>query len=289
MNILIIARADHSGAGYALKCSVNLHTDHECRAIAYKGTWLEYGHDIMEPAPAQVAKWAEWADVVNVHGNTLIDPAISGKPIVTTYHGSYYRNHWQELNTRDRLRGYVQTALTIDLAQHGPRWIGRAMEDLGESLDQSEAYTVVHSPTQPRRKGTAWVRQACAQAGAQLDVITKVSNIECLRRKARGHVLVDQVGPSAYGYGTSALEAWSMGLPVISGCSDELFQAIVGKVGYCPFVRVQSVVELRDAILALQSAEYRRWAEQGRGYVRRYHDPAYVAGEFVRACREAIG
>lgn len=287
MNILMIARADHTGAGYELLRAIHNHTPHQCRHVVYKRPWPDFPVETLCPTDAELQRLIRWADVINLHADYAL---IDGKPTVVTYHGSYYRNRWRQLNERDRRCGFVQTALTIDLAMRGPRWIGRAQEDWADRLQMAEGFTVVHSPTHPARKGTRIVKQACAELGIALDVIHRVPNGECIERKSKGHVLVDQVGPAGWGYGTSALEAWALGMPVISCAPDDVLREIARRTGSLPFIVAHDVAELKHTLAALRDdpAACWDWAVTGRAFLRQWHDPEVVAGEFVRACEEAM-
>jgi len=267
--------------------AINAHTKHKCRAISYKRTWLQYPYDILNPAEQELKQWLKWADVLNLHDE--IDYGNVGKPIVATYHGSWYRERWETVNRRDKALHAVQTCLTADLSLYGPRWIGRAMPDMTASWHPAEEFTVVHSPTQPHRKGTDLVRKACQKLGLKLDVITKLTHTECLKRKAKGHVLVDQVGPRALGYGTSAVEAWALGMPVISGAPKEVQRQYLNLAGCVPFVTVADVGQIVTALVLCQERDsvYKKVQERGRQFWLKHHSPQAVALKFIEACNDA--
>ena len=100
MNILILERMDHSGAGYALMQAVNEHTEHKARQATYEVSYLDYPVDILQPSRKQVRELWEWADVVNIHDgdDTLVSLPAPDRPMVTTYHGSTYRANWPYYN-----------------------------------------------------------------------------------------------------------------------------------------------------------------------------------------------
>jgi glycosyltransferase involved in cell wall biosynthesis len=291
VNILIIARADHSGAGMALSEAINSTTEHNARAIAYKGTWLKYPTDMLNPPSVKKSGLIEWADVLNIHDEAhQYIPRTVKKPVVTTYHGSWYRKNWKSVNERDRKRGFRSTCLTIDLAVYGARWIGRAMPDLSHMWQPAKEFTACHAPTQRHRKGTHHVIKGCEKAGVKLELIEKVPNAECLKRKAKCHILLDQVGSKGLGYGTNALEAWSMGMPVMSTAQMPLISAIVRTLGYLPFINIQNVDDIVEFLGVLRDDEeaYEEACEIGQRYVRDFHAPAVVAAKFIKVCEEVL-
>jgi hypothetical protein len=292
MNILLIAQYDWSGAGYALAEAINQHTDHQARHVTLEGqTYLEYPHDILKPDLGELRRLIDWADVLNLHDDQDI---LGGRlPVVKTYHGSYYRQDWNAINEGDKSLGYHQTCLTIDLSLYGPRWIGRPITLNGEHDPDPDTFKVIHAPTDRAKKGTALVVEALGDLdGVELEIIEKVTNAECLKRKAKGHILVDQMGPNALGYGTNALEAWALGMPVVSSAPDTLrlaFAEALRTTGL-PFVSVGTADELRDAVETLRDDEelYRFWANAGRDYLRLWHDPANVAERFIEVCERLV-
>jgi len=282
MNILIISRADHTGTGYALMQAINAHTEHKARAISYKRTWLEYPHDILHPSIGEFLDWIKWADVLNIHSDFTV-PATS-KSVVVTYHGSYYRKHRTELNTRDKNHRYKQTCVTLTLSTYGPKWIGRAMPDLSSMHKPNAEFTVSHCATHPKRKGTQYIKQALS--GIPLDVVVHRPNAECLQRRARCHVFVERYMNTIGTIGTAAIESMSMGLPVLSWSSK--LKLIESTIGYVPFISYSNADELRAIVELLRDdAEfYQQWQEVGWRYVRQWHDPKAVAEKFVRLCSE---
>lgn len=287
MNILIIARVDHSGAGYALMKAINETTRHRARVISFQRNKLLYPFDILNPNQKQLNEWVQWADVLNLHDEALQYVERTKKPVVTTYHGSWYRSQCEKINNRDKRRGFVSTALTMGLAMLGPKWIGRAIKPL--QANQSETFTVIHAPTQRHRKGTHLVLKAFQDLDASLMLIEKKTNAECLKLKSKGHVLIDQVGSKGLGYGTNALEAWAMGFPVISNAPARVIAKMISEFGYCPFLVANTVDQIKHAVTKLQDKDfYTQWSIAGYDFVNTYHSQEYVAKQFLDVCRKAM-
>jgi hypothetical protein len=290
MNILIVARVDHTGSGHALMQAINAHTKHKARAVSFKQSWIKYPYDVLAPSPAQLRELLRWADVLNLHDEaaSMLPAGTLGarRPVITTYHGSWYRSKWKQINARDKANGYIQTCLTIDLSVHGPMWIGRPMPDLSHLKRESEQFTVIHSPTQRHRKGTKTIIQALKGLDVKLELIEKVTNAQCLKRKAKGDVLIDQIGPKSLGYGTNALEAWAIGMPVVSQGPMFALKEFNRQVGYIPFAFPTATRTLKGIVAKMQadSEYYNDYLAIGRRFLMTWHHPAIVARKFVKLC-----
>ena len=288
MNVLILARWDWSGAGYALMQAVNQHTQHKVRAVSMKRDWIAYPYDILNPGPERLRELIAWSDVLNIHddGELLIPEGAPSRLIVVTYHGTYYRKQWKRLNRRDKRVGYKATCLTIGLSLYGPLWIGRPIPDLTHvHKPDPNIFKVSHCATRMGKKGTASIVRALRNLpGIELDVAVRVPNKVCLHRRSRCHIVVDRFGPAALGtIGTTAIESWAMGLPVISCASKEGLEAIKSTAGYVPFVAANDAEELRKAVLSFRDDHsfYAMWREAGRRYVVTWHDPKTIAEKFI--------
>lgn len=291
MNILILAAMDCSGAGHALMTAINEHTEHKARMAVGRQVRYQYPADIVGPTKQQMRRLVEWADAYNFHvrGEEMLPRGAPEKPTVKTYHGSGYRKQWRKANAEARAQGWTQTCLTIDLSAFGPTWIGRAMPDLAYMRKPADGFHVVHAGAPDRkgkrnRKGTDLVEQAeIIVKRTTFDIFREVPNEECLQRKAWAHLYVDQVGPRGLGYGTNALEAWAMGLPVIASAPPatvKLMRKVIGRLPFCPCYGLASlkrrIEQMRD-----DKAFRKRWAAIGRWYVQAFHAPELVAARYV--------
>lgn len=285
MNILIVSYADNTGAGYALMQAINQHTEHQARHIKYHQTVYEHPTDMFKPGKKRVLNLARWADVVNVHDDGPFAKCFRSKPVVMTYHGSYYRRNADTLNKRDKKRRYKQLALTLTLAQmHSLPWIGRAMPDLSHMHKPIDEFTVHHCATNTRKKGTKAIRGALE--GIPLQIITQTANATCLAQRAECHAVVERFKGTYGTIGTTALESFSMGLPVVSWASPERLAYIKQVIGYVPFIQADGAEQLRQAIERLRddTEYYQHWQQLGRRYVKQWHDPKIIAEKFVRYC-----
>jgi len=208
------------------------------------------------------------------------------KPTVVTYHGSYYRKRWEQLNKQDKQHGYKQTCVPLTLAPYGPKWIGRAIPDLSSMHKPSSEFTVHHCATHPQRKGTQHIKQALT--GIPLQVVTRTPNTKCLELRSKCHVVVERYKDTIGTIGTTAIESMSMGLPVISWASPEGTKLITDTIGYVPFINAGSAIELREAVCRLRDDRdyYLERQEIGFRYVRDWHAPKVIAEKFIEYINE---
>jgi hypothetical protein len=291
MNVLILADWDHSGAGNALMRAINEHTEHEARQVAYRTSYLDYPIDVHRPTRAVVAELWHWADVVNIHdaaGHLMPWPR-EHRAQVVTYHGSTYRARWGYYNDVDRGRGRPSTALNLDLAMFGPKWIGRAMPDMGDApaRQHNGAFRVAHAPTNRHIKDTQTVIEAMTDLdGVELVLIEQTSNAECLRLKAGCDLLLEEF---RLGYGTNALECWAMGIPVLAHAHPGIENYMTHVLDELPYVDTP-LEALRERVVQMRedAAAYADGVRRGREYWQRYHEPATVAAQFIELCEEAM-
>jgi len=152
---------------------------------------------------------------------------------------------------------------------------------------------VVQAPT-GHSKGLRLVESSYRKERGLYDFtrIRRVPWMECLIRKATGHVLVDQVGPLALGYGANAVEGWGMSMPVISSGPPAVLQRMRETWGSLPFYAVgTSQDEVRAAVRAfVLDVDLRaEWASRGLAHARRFHDVEPFVAAFRRYAEAAMG
>jgi hypothetical protein len=185
-----------------------------------------------------------------------------GKALVIHHHGTMFRTrldyHLQALEQ------YQATAITstVDLHALAPEqttWIPQAYQ-LAE-LQSYRAPTedgilkIAHAPTNRGIKSTmpliAAVERLQKQGAAvSLDIIERRNNVECMRRKGKADLFVDQ---TILGYGCNAIEAWGMGIPVIAGVDPERAAAYVKQ--YIPPDTRQTMLDVWGSIPFYESTE----------------------------------
>lgn len=302
MRVLIVSSGEDSGGvGIAIKHAFDRHTDWDVRQVRFNNNYLDYPADITLSADnlAEVDHLFEKADVIHFMERWFGQkryPGFCSKPKVMHHHGTIFRSNPSPL--MDQAAGYraISVVSTIDLLTIAPpgqlRWVGNpvnipSLQDIRfRNLISHLRPLVVHAPTGREKKGTEQWLQALGGLHADLRLIEGVTWQECLRLKAEGDLLMDQL---RVGYGNNALEAWAMGIPVISGVSDaNVVDAMHKQIGYLPFYlttpstvasRLREIVEdgdLRD--------QYRVIGEQ---YVNDFHDERKVVEQWQSIYEEA--
>lgn len=301
LNILSLGTWDYAGCGYFLSQAINQTTQHHSRAVRWRVTGLQFPHDIHRPSLAELADLWKWADVVHIHDNIgmkdnhvstspelRVVSTLPPKPTVITHHGTLYRRHIQYFNSIARDYGWLQTCSTLDLTQYGPYWLPDCRPDLSEYVNRPENHFIVaHAPTNRRIKGTEVVIKAMRDF-ADFDLIEGLVWQDCLQRKGRASVLIDQF---QLGYGCNSIEAWAMSQAVIGNASADILKLFTEHIGYIPFVdctcdagAIRATVErLRD-----DQAYYRQAIERGYRCWRDFHSPMAVSKQAVAYYNQAM-
>ena len=176
------------------------------------------------------------------------------------------------------LRQWLPTGRFLPYANVDPK------EFAPEPLPEGDEIVVAHAPTDRDVKGTRHVVGAVAALRAEglpirLDLIEGLPRALVRQRLRAASIVVDQL--LLGWYGGFAVEAMSLGRPVISSVNDQ-------KPGDNPFgdelpiVRSSPVTILRDVRTLVENASTRReLAAAGRRFVERHHDPQFVARQVL--------
>lgn len=282
---------DTGGQGIRIKQAFDrLDPSTRVRSMATKQVYIKYPRDM---EPDMVAMQAEYdaADVIhqrnNMSGYAHLDHD-QGKPTVVHHQGTAYRTRSHYLNQVCQGIGALQCVSTIDLELiHGHPWlpspfnlpemaaIGEAARLAGRSR-RADKIVVTHAPTNRAIKSTSIIMRAVRRLAdfgfpVELDLIEGRPWEECLARKARSDIYIDQL---ILGYGNNAVEAWTMGVPVVAGAQDPLILKRMREIiGYLPFWEAteQNLVERLRAMLTSSTAREDA-AGAGLEYAREFHD-----------------
>lgn len=281
-------------------------------------TAVQTFYDLERRYRAYVVKSDLWprADVVHLHNELAVADRFERrggkrKPVVVHYHGSRYRIAPDHHLASAAERGAVQIVSTLDLQAIAPdatTWAPTPYDlDLlasyrGERRDDG-VLRIAHAPTNRVVKGTDILIAAVDRlrrdgVAVELDVIERVANAECLRRKGMADLYVDQL---LLGYGCNAVEAWGMGLPVIAGvdparCLPRMRQRIpestrelmVATWGALPFYEATEDTLYEALVAMLDPATRRTWADVGLEHVRRWHDERIVVEQMQGIYQRAL-
>ena len=290
MNILQLSVNDFGGCGYYLAEAITAMTKHKSVLVRQSaGSYIRYPAHIMIEKPDDLLGAYEWADVVHVHDVAPKVPAgVKPKPTVVTYHGSMYRKNPKLYNDFCTSHGWVGTVATLDLTMHGLPWMPDTRPDLGRYVNRpTDRFIVAHAPTSRKVKDTDTVIELLDSLdGIVLDVIEGVDNENCLRRKGRASIYVDQF---CLCYGLNSIEAWAMGMPAIANAEKPTIQRILDAIGFLPFVRCP-LTDLREVVLKLRDdlKFYRDGVTRGRQCYEEFHSPAIAAQKALAYYEQAL-
>lgn len=235
-----------------------------------------------------VRKLCRGADAVMAHGHPFyLEQALAlGKPVLYRSLGSHSRR--QPERVREGIRHKLvrrATTGTGDLSlMLGVPMVGAPFPVLPEATPTENL--AVHSPSNPKLKGTWGIRRAAKSAGWKLKVKTG-THAEVLNAKSKAALVIDQFGdpPHPDGMGVSGVEALAMGVPVIGRASLPV-QEVYAEKG-CPAILVNSQAELVTMLSFLRVDEdgRERLGKAGRRWVADFHSGEQRAYED----KEALG
>lgn len=294
---------DIGGQSVATKAAfARLAPEHEVRAI---GSYNSLRYPEPEPlrtlVPAQAAY--DWADVVVLHN--FVDPYYQldhgqRKPIVVHHHGSHFRNNAERLYAEGQAIGALQVVSTVDLLLSVPKgeleWLPQvidvdAMAAIRNAWHRPDGrLRIVQAPTNWEKKGTREVIGAVAALARRYPVEMVLIDgslrpptpwLDCIAQKATCDVLVDQF---ELGYGNNAVEAWALGMPVVSGARPEIAARMRKEYHRrgLPFIEatVDTVEGVLEAVIrdpSLRAA----YAKKGMEHVRRFHSQEAVVARLT--------
>lgn len=299
---------DTGGQSARLAKALRTHTEVDARSMAVKSHLNRYPEDLRFNVTVAQQRFEE-ADVVHLH-NTLevpkrVWPQPHDKPIILHHHGTRFRELHERIYQEANQAGAIQVASTIDLAILYPDiyWLPSPFElDVLAALRRGNTeyrklqgdnrrIRVAHAPTNRKVKSTALVIDVVTRLHEQglpieLDLIERTSWLDCLTRKAKADILIDQLH---LGYGNNAIEAWAMGIPVIAGVEDQKVLEAMQATFPTPFLAATEAT-LEDVLRGLVADRAARddWGSRGLAYVRRFHSDKYVAERLAGLYRMAI-
>lgn len=280
---------DTAGAGYAFKTAFDTASQEwTARAICRNTTYLNYPTDLVwtpRDRSRIVTSLVDAADVVHAMNSYKPLKWFRLKPhqqTVVHHLGTTFRRDPEGMSAICRSFGAIEVTDSIDLLFDHIGWLPIpadlvALANLRESQYRlSNTIHIAHAPTDREYKDTAAIIEAVQSLSRKypitFDLIERVTNRECLRRKAQADIFVDQL---KYGFGLNAIEAWAMGIPVVSGMTDQTAirrgKAMWGQLPWADATAktLEAVIEhlivdeqWRDRLGARGKAHAQRWHSQ---------------------------
>lgn len=306
MRILIMSPGqDTGGQGIRIKQAFDRHggDDWHVDAMRINDNFIHYPtHLQYEDALARELYRA--ADVVH-HKNGMVAYVSlddgQRKPAVLHHQGSRLRAHPRQVAGEGETSGATQLVSTVDLLADAP---GSTWLPTPYDLDwlrtkyrrphEGRRIRIGHAPTNREAKNSRAIMAAlevvAAKHDIEVDLIEMVRWVVCLSRKGLCDIFIDQV---TLGYGNNAVEAWAMGIPVVSGWDEPADRAAfveqTGIDGDAMPMHEATAVNLAARIEQLVvSRELREdVGRRGRMFAEAYHDERQVVDRLKVIYREA--
>lgn len=311
MRVLVVSPGqDTGGMGIRIKRAFEKHPGrYEARAVRSTENYIAYPADVetYRVPRSVVQKLYDEADVI--HCSNSFDALRRygrgrPKPVMITHQGTAFRTTPEPFIKESRRWRAVQTVSTIDLltlfddpseGQWSPHPVDTdEMVAARQASEPHDGIIVHHSPTNRRVKSTAVFMEAMGRLmhenrRVKMQLVEGRTWKENIRLKARADIVYDQL---ILGWGTNALEAWAMGIPVIAatefGAVREKMVEILGPelppyeatadTLYAALKRLVNEPELREA-----------YGQRGLRYVQRFHDEEAATDRLSGLYDEARG
>lgn len=306
--VILNAGPDTAGCGIGLKRAFDRYApDWETRAICRQKTYLGYEPDLFWPREnpnhikRQVIELVQKADVIHVMdlegGLRWFKPWLGRQTIVVHHLGTHFRRNPEEVSANCRAYGAVEVTDSIDLMLNPQiRFLPvttdtHALAELRKATyKRSKRIRIAHAPTHRAVKSTDQIIEAIRHLSRSypidFDLIEGVSNAECLERKARSDIFVDQL---MYGFGVNNIECWSMGIPVVSGWEDaEHRERSLRMFGQLPWA--DATERTLEAVIEhlITDAKWRReLGERGRVHAEAWHSQRSVVNQTLDVYEKA--
>lgn len=217
-----------------------------------------------------------------------------GVRMATTHCGAAFRERFEPYNRLDAKLGFSVRFVAPDLYRLGQSCRVPTVPMLNscdtlvpvEPLPADDGRVrISHSPSDRKKKGSELIIGVLERFAerAEIDVIESVSHAECLARRARSQIFIDQLQPAIGGYGVSSIEALAQGCAVL--CD---YRNVVDDVWSFfprpPIAQVGSAEQLERAIEQLldDSAELQRRRCESVAWARANTTPEAVARYYLR-------
>lgn len=293
MNSVVFINPGHdtAGAGYAFKAAFD-RAGWNARAICRTTTYLNYPTDLIwrpREHSRKLVDLIEAADVVHAMNSYKPLGWFKARPdqtLVVHHLGTTFRRDPEGQSAMCRSFGAIEVTDSIDLLLGShigflpiPADLDRLAKLRISQYEPSRTIRIAHAPTDREYKDTTAVIQAVESLSRRypihFDLIEHVQNRRCLERKAQADIFVDQL---KFGFGLNAIECWAMGIPVVSGFSEESATKR-SKLMFGQLPWADATAKTLEAVIEhlILDANWRdRLGERGRAHAQRWHSQEAV-------------
>jgi hypothetical protein len=278
--------ADTAGISVAIKRAFARHApDWPMDSMISGGNYIAYPVDVPW-SQRDLQRLYDGADVVHIHNTLHIHNWYDGgqrKPSVLHHHGMHSLAQFRQIAADARAAKISQVGSTLDLCLLEPdlEWLPAPanlpeLRGIRSNLYRpSKVVRIGHAPTNRSIKGSDAFERAIVQLKAEGlpvegVVIERTTWADCLARKANVDILFDQ---PVLGYGSNAIEAWAMGIPVVSGVADPVIRkGMIARWDRLPFYEANEATLVDGLRAMLDPALREEYAAIGTAHVERWHD-----------------
>lgn len=176
--------------------------------------------------------------------------------------GTEYRNHFERINTmmdQCNVKYRFSAMELLHLGKNIP--FIYPMEYNSIDTTKNKTFTVATSPglsRREKRKGLLEIEKGVKIAQEEVffdfDLIVGVTHVECLKRKAKAHVFIDQIRPDIGGVGKNGFEG--VALDCVTICSSDLFYDNYKNYPPAPILCANDADEIADLLIDLVGCKY---------------------------------
>ncbi len=268
MKIQIVANTWLAGAPAALAQAINKHTEHQAFISCEKDTDADVLHfnnsffNTYKPAVIQYHSEPRWKDVmldcpyrklVNAQYHMFLPEYRNCKPVRQVI--NFDEPEWDLMPVGQNVIGYSPTSRS-KVGQWHDKGYERTVE-------------ILHNMHE--------------RLGYDFDVIENVSYEECIQRKRRCSILIDECVTGSYH--RSALEAVALGKIAICNLSEELQDWFRLRFGSNPF----RIADMNSLPAALIRTHYSGCFSSNRFWMIKNWHPRDVAAEYIEIYKEVLG
>jgi glycosyltransferase involved in cell wall biosynthesis len=309
VNVLIVQPgADTGGQGIDMQRAFARHApDWKVRSVTVSRNYLGFDEDLHYPTDKdEIAELGRNADVLHFRSSFkalrllgLHERRRPRQPVILQHHGTEFREGAEAILSEARFFHAPVYVSTIDLLVGHDQvgWIPAPIEieDLSAyrgARDPDAPIRIGHCPTVRTAKGTdaflAAIDELKQRYPIELVLVEGRSWRDCLKIKGTFDLLFDQL---TFGFGGNGLEAFAMGIPVVSGAVDPKvlakMQEIIGPD--LPFAAAtrETLWNVLERLIC-DAAERDVQAQRGLEYVKAWHAAPMVV-ERLKAIYRAAG
>lgn len=285
---------------------------HESRAFTGQPSSIAFEQDVAMDKRWQSTAFPKWiteywlsADVIHRHAKWKRSagwpPASLTAGRIIHQHGRYGSAiKLKAIQEADKRLKQIRVVSTLNLLawvnNNFKRWFPPPMDIVRldkikrECQKTKDRLIIAHSPTQRERKHTNYFLYVMKEIRkkypkVQVCLIEGKTHAECLRLRANADICYDQL---LLQYGTSGLEAMTMGQPVIAGCADALYEKMTHFFGTPPFVRATKETLFTTIERLIIDEQLRtHMGKVGRNYIETYHSFKHTAELAIDTYKEA--